>query len=584
MAIARLKLDDQFSGPAQSAAAATTKLRDEFGKFSKVGVTSSGQLVDAFGKVARGAKTIPSAVKPATGSLEDLSGQFGSMLADIDPVTLAIKAAEVEIAALATVVVGAVVGLGSLMMSAIETTQSMDRLRNTMQALTGDGSGTTAMISKLVGELPQAKSQINEWATALAASGMKGKELETSIRAVASAQALMGDAGAGAAQNLLTKFNEMADAGGKIAINSRVLKQLGAAGVSAKMLADELGVSPGKLDKMKVSAEEMERAFNGALIKNGKDSLVALGMTWESISGKLSAGFQSLFADPAIAKGVHEFMQAVKQLFSSFFAGTPAMKGAGSIVTSILVPAFKAATAVVKATHVAISTLVNWFLKAAIAFNRFRQTAVGAAVIKGVLIAIVATAVVVGAVIGAAALAFGMLAAAMLAVPAAMAFVVGALFAGVAALAALASYAWDAASSMVQGLVNGISAGTGAVVAAMRNLAMSGLNALKSTLGISSPSKVMMQMGSFTGQGMVQGLKGQAPNVAAAGQQMAGSAAGGAASGGGKGGGKGLSITLAAGAIQINGAGSSGEALTLTESAIALLFERLALQRGLVTP
>ena len=47
--------------------------------------------------------------------------------------------------------------------------------------------------------------------------------------------------------------------------------------------------------------------------------------------------------------------------------------------------------------------------------------------------------------------------------------------------------------------------------------------------------------------------------------------------------GGGMSITLAAGAIQITGVGSSGEALSLTDSALSLMLERWALSRGLAT-
>ena len=151
------------------------------------------------------------------------------------------------------------------------------------------------------------------------------------------------------------------------------------------------------------------------------------------------------------------------------------------------------------------------------------------------------------------------------------------------------SSAASAASSFVDGLVNGIQAGAGQLIAMVTNLAKSALGAFKAALGIASPSKVMAVQGGHMAAGAAMGVDAGAPKVAAASKRMGSAATKGAAEGGvagGKGakggdkGGKGLQITFENGAIQITGAGS---AMELTEEAIAVVFEKIAIKEGLVT-
>jgi len=61
-------------------------------------------------------------------------------------------------------------------------------------------------------------------------------------------------------------------------------------------------------------------------------------------------------------------------------------------------------------------------------------------------------------------------------------------------------------AQIIQGLVNGINAGAAFVFNTMKSLATGALNAAKSALGISSPSKEMQIIGEFVGEGFVIGL------------------------------------------------------------------------------
>lgn len=71
----------------------------------------------------------------------------------------------------------------------------------------------------------------------------------------------------------------------------------------------------------------------------------------------------------------------------------------------------------------------------------------------------------------------------------------------------------NAVSSLIQGLVAGITGGYGAVVAAMKGLASAGLGAFKGALGIKSPSIVMRQMGIYTVKGVEYGIERESPKA-----------------------------------------------------------------------
>lgn len=64
----------------------------------------------------------------------------------------------------------------------------------------------------------------------------------------------------------------------------------------------------------------------------------------------------------------------------------------------------------------------------------------------------------------------------------------------------------SAGVNLVRGFINGISSMVSSAVSAAANMASSALNAVKGFLGIHSPSRVMEQMGIYTGQGFVNGI------------------------------------------------------------------------------
>ena len=63
-------------------------------------------------------------------------------------------------------------------------------------------------------------------------------------------------------------------------------------------------------------------------------------------------------------------------------------------------------------------------------------------------------------------------------------------------------------SNMIQSLINALESQAGRLTGVVKNLAGEAIAGMKNTLGISSPSKVMAEIGGYTAQGFLQGITG----------------------------------------------------------------------------
>ncbi|SIF73679.1 phage tail protein [Mycobacteroides abscessus] len=82
-----------------------------------------------------------------------------------------------------------------------------------------------------------------------------------------------------------------------------------------------------------------------------------------------------------------------------------------------------------------------------------------------------------------------------------------------AALAGLFQAGFQAGAQLVQGFINGIGSLIGSAIAKAQELASSVKNAVTGFLGIHSPSRVMHEVGQFTGQGFADGLESQKEKI-----------------------------------------------------------------------
>ena len=75
------------------------------------------------------------------------------------------------------------------------------------------------------------------------------------------------------------------------------------------------------------------------------------------------------------------------------------------------------------------------------------------------------------------------------------------------ALGNLGSLLRQAGKDLIQGMINGVSSMGTALKDKARGLANGAVDSIKSTLGIASPSRVMMQIGEWTGEGLIRGVE-----------------------------------------------------------------------------
>lgn len=80
----------------------------------------------------------------------------------------------------------------------------------------------------------------------------------------------------------------------------------------------------------------------------------------------------------------------------------------------------------------------------------------------------------------------------------------------------------DAGAQTTAGYADGILSGKSSVISAATSVANSAINTFKSTLGIASPSKVMMEIGQFTGEGYAIGLQESMANAVLVARRMTG--------------------------------------------------------------
>jgi hypothetical protein len=515
----------------------------------------------------RSAESAGHKFKEMMDAMEGANGVTGKLTAALK--TLGPQGAAV--AAVLTVVIGVVTALGvafvDLFTSMVRISQEKDALSNTFEALssgTESGRELVDALSDVAAQLPQSEGKILAWGKSLMSAGIEGEGLAVSVKAAASAAAIMGDEGATA----LISMEKQLSAGGAAADSlikivqqggKKAAVQLANMGLRADDLAKSLGVTPEKMKTMKITAEQLSAALEEALINKGAKSLVTMGLTWDSIKGKLSDGVEDLFEDMGTA--VAPFMATVKDLFSEFSAGSTTMSGVKSILTSVFTEVFSIAASAVNLLHKGFLYLEIGALKAGIALapigRMLKQLASNQLFIDGLtmalkglgVIAIVVVAVMAlmggtvvalvagfGVIAGLAATAFG-------AIVGSVMWLLGAILSvGGSIKSAIKSWfanPGEAASQLIAGLVNGITGGVGAVVGAIKSLGSAAASAFTGFFKIHSPSRLMFEYGMQLPAGVAGGVEAGTDDVTEAVGGMSKAGAGAAAPMAGAGAGRG---------------------------------------------
>jgi hypothetical protein len=457
---------------------------------------ATGELPSATAAMTAFGQTVGGVVTAATDRL-------AKALAGLGPEG---AAAGVAIQALGAVISATVGTFATLMGFIIDATQKAGAFRASLDALAGGAAGgakVQAVVSKLSTSLPFATDQVKTWAAQLLAAGVPAEKLESRIKAVAAAEAIMRAAGGGGGAAAETFFKRMGEDGPAA---EKFVKELAAGSRRATNTLHEMGLTiadlGGKTAVAKMSAEQLTEAVTKALAQKGKGPLSAMMDEWPTIIGKAQEGFRSLFS--GLEPAVKPFMKAARELFSIFNKGGPVVAVLKPIVTEVFSKLFEWGTKALKAIRAGLLDLIIWGLKAYISLHplitRIKEFVTSKTFIDGLKVAFVLLAAAVTLVSIPFAIAAAMAAlfvAAVLVVISAVGAVAGAIsdFATstASALSEWVTSAATAASSFIDGIVSGISSGIGAAVSAVSNLGDSMKASLFGALGIHSPSRVAIE-------------------------------------------------------------------------------------------
>lgn len=531
----------------------------------------------------------------AGGGMGDLGSEIEMM---VDPVALATMA----IAALGAAFTAIVVGGSALAIQATEAKNKMTALFDALGEGKVSGAQTIAMLDELGNQTGLTTKQLAPLAQSFMAMGVTGvDQLRSLTLAAASANAMIAGAG-DTFTNTFKKLTVAADLGQPFKLAAKGAGSLAAMGLTVEDMAKRMGMSAdvmGAKLKRGMNPEEARKfgaAMQDALINKGAGPLAVLGNSMGAIKDKFVENVSKMFQ----IEEVDGFMAGVRDLFSIFEDSSKSGKAMKAGIGGAFSEIFKAAKLVLPYVKHFLLDLAIAGLKIYIAFKpvikHFKDlfgSAKGGDAVTYLLDKFAATLVEVGqataVVVDAFLTVYGWWSklqdGAANAGKAFRAWILGV----VADVENLLANGKQIATDFVQGLVDGITGGVSKVVDAAKNLAKGAKDAVTGFLGIKSPSTVMMQMGGHTAGGFADGMTAGIGDVKAASADMGSAAMGGignvaapAASGGasgGSGGGSGVTVNVEPGAIVIQGAGAGAE--ELTETAISLIFERVALAAGI---
>lgn len=381
------------------------------------------------------------------------------------------------VAAFAVIVVAVAAAIGAAIVATLKWSVTLaDAARS--QGLTIEAvSRTSDSLRGLAGILPQvqaatglATDELVGLAQQLDAAGVSAADMPAALRAVAIAEAALGK------------------------------------GAAAKLVED---LKAGKKTAAELAAE-MEKKFGGIVAKK----MLSLDAQAATLKRNLSGTFGGLNIEP--------FLEGLSTLVALFDSNTAAGRAMKQIFESIFQPLLDGATAAIPAIEGAFIQLEIWALKAQIALKPYMpmigSIASGLAMI-GKVAAIVAGVVLV---------AFAGIAIPFFAVIAAIGYVIDALvgfgesvgnvisgvldwFASLperisAFLSGLPSMLSEAGVNLVLGLIGGITSAGAGIISALLAPVQGGINAVKSLLGIHSPSKVFEAIGANTAAGFEGGV------------------------------------------------------------------------------
>lgn len=484
------------------------------------------------------------ALSSVKGKTDDAAKGFAGFIAQLGGAEAAAALAAGALLGLVTGIISLTAAFARFVITSADSTRSMALLREGASGSAENAARLGTQIDALAGKVPLAEERIQELGVSLLKTRLSGQAIVDSMNAVAQASAAMGDQVGKTFEDILTRgqlYNSFQ-------LNPIELQGTGVQfGDVAAQLAGNLniGVEAAKkaLFEGRIKLDDGAKALRGALEKRFGDINLRQMLTLDNLTLKFKETLSSLTSGVNIEPLLRGFGELSK-LFSSSTVTGAAIKDLVTLVGSGLVSGFTAALPLAKKF---LQGLVIGALTVAIAFKELKHkledtfigkwlkdldgastaTTLGKAAVYGLVGAV--GLLVVGLAAGAAA--FATIAAPII-------ITIGAVYGLYKAFTTAYDYivgiSWgDLGASLVDGIVNGITAGLSKIKGAVTGLATSAKDAFKNALGIASPSKVFGDYGRMTAQGAEEGIEAGAGGVQSAADSLAPSApqGGGQASG-----------------------------------------------------
>lgn len=498
---------------------------------------SFGDTAKAAEAAGGGISDIAGAATMAGGPLGGLIGKGSQLIQTFGKLGVAGVAiiAVVAIAALVTAAIAAVVALARFGLAAADAARSAGIFREAATGSAAGGKALGAVVDQLAAKLATPREELEKLGLALARSGLTGSALASAFSSIATASAVMGDAAGSALQSIIDR----ARVSKRFLLSAFDLKGTGLALQDVgQALAKRLGISvqsamaalqSGQVklnDGLAAMDDAVQSKFGGLAAKQA----LGFGVQME----KLRENLTRLFADV----NIEPFLKGLKEITSLFDQNSATGKALKVLFESLLNPLFAGLGKLApffKGVFQGMVIITLMFaigvLKAKNALNElFGGKALGGLItLENGLIAGKIAMVLIGSAVAALTILLGILAVAMflVALPfvVAGAVIVAVVYGIVTAISFLIDTATavynavtaidfaGAASNIVEGFVNGLIAGGGAIVEAAKNLALGALNTIKGVLGIASPSKEMMKLAGFTTEGFQGGIEAGTDDV-----------------------------------------------------------------------
>ncbi len=521
--------ESNAAAAASRAAIADTNASIAALKLASAQAKAAGASTDS-GEAAGSAALPLGAMAKATKMLGGEAGASGSKVLRLAKAFMTMGP-EIAIAIVALAAVAAAIAavVGIVAKGITEAGAYRDEFLKLQGAMKGSAAKATEVedaVSAVSGASALGRDKLLEYGTQLEKAGIHGKTLTHALEAAGIAGAAGGDAIADA---FLASVTGAKDASQSVdALSAKMKKQLG--GVAAEQ-AISLSVQMTKLQ------ENIADLFSGADIEpflKGLHSVLSIldadsgaaksmkaaitDMVNTAIGGMLRLAIVMVTAYTTIRNNsvawfaVKAAAYTVLAVFALIAVAIAAVVAGGAVLMAGLAAPIFAVIAVVMALKAAFMAVYNFI--AGITWEK-----VGYAIVAALLLPVTAGRMLGEAIVSA----FH----AMMAIDwgAVGQAIVGAFASAVAFVANLPATMLSLGVAMIDGLVNGITAGASAVAGALGSVVQGGIKAAKSALGIASPSKVFTAIGENTTDSYAGAVEDGTPDVAAATSGMAKGAA-----------------------------------------------------------